>query len=42
MISLKVYKTQMYVKSFLIAAYLGFAAASLNVTSGPSADGGKL
>lgn len=29
-------------KYLLISAYLGFATSSLNVTSGPSADGGKL
>jgi hypothetical protein len=27
-------------KYLLISAYLGFATCSLNVTSGPSADGG--
>lgn len=32
----------MFGKYLLIAAYLGFAASSLNVTSEPSADGGKL
>ena len=39
-ISLKPYLSEMLGTCLLIAAFLRFAASSLNVTSGPSADGG--